>query len=61
MYILILILSLKSQFNHNLDMNVIPMISTEAKCIDLKNRLIKDLKTLDPQLEVVAYCEKHSI
>jgi len=56
---LILILSLRSQFNHNVDIKVIPNLVSESRCVDVRRRIIDDLKILDPQIEVVAYCEKN--
>lgn len=56
MYILILIISLKSQFNHALDFRSVSGIKTEIVCKNMAEKSIRDLKHFNPDVEVEYSC-----
>ena len=58
MYTLILIFSLKSQFNHNIDSIVVPNLPTITACEKLQLLLSSDLVSLNPDLRVIGHCEQ---
>ena len=56
MYILILIISLKSQFNHSLDIKTIDNIHSEQECIMLGKKITLDLKEFNNDVETKYSC-----
>jgi hypothetical protein len=56
-YNLILILSLKTQFFHDLDIKVIPNLVSMQQCQALGKQLELDLIALDSAMSVKNYCE----
>lgn len=58
MYTLVLILSLKSQFNHNIDLKTVPNLTTEAQCLKLGKKLSDDLYHFNIDIITKLYCEK---
>lgn len=57
MYILVLIISLKSQFNHALDIKYQSGIHSEKVCHDLAEKSIIDLKSFNKDVETKYFCE----
>lgn len=55
-YILVLVISLKSQFNHSLDVKYIDNIVTEKACISIAEKTIADLKYFNSDTEVKYSC-----
>ena len=53
---LILIYSLKSIYNHNLDSIVVPNLNIKS-CTILGNKITEDLKNINPHIEINFYCE----
>ncbi len=60
MYILILIMSLKSQFNHALDIRVVENIYSHQSCLDLGKTITQDLKSFNREVETKYSCELNS-
>ena len=59
MYILILIISLKSQFNHALDVRTQALSnSTQQSCIALGEKISAELKSFNRDVETKYFCEK---
>ena len=53
---LILIYSLKSMYNHNIDSIVVPNLNIKS-CTMLGNKKAEDLKNINPHIEINFYCE----
>jgi hypothetical protein len=53
---LVLLYSLKSIYNHNIDSIVVPNLEKQA-CQSLGKNLTVDLKNLNSDIEVTFYCE----
>lgn len=60
MYILILIVSLKSQFNHALDVYNIENIYSHNICLSIGKKISEDLKSFDKDVETKYFCELNS-
>lgn len=58
MYTLILIISLKSQFNHALDANIKPGFATEQTCVRAASTAIGMLKSFNESVEAKYSCLK---
>lgn len=58
MWTLILTISLKSQFNHALDVKFVQNINTEQQCLDLGSKTTDDLKYFDKDVHTKIRCEK---
>ena len=56
MYTLILILSLRSIYHHEIDIKNIPHL-TKQNCESLSNKLKSQLHTLNKELQVESFCE----
>jgi hypothetical protein len=57
MYILILIISLKSQFNHALDVRSISGIQSPGACKHMAESTITNLKSFNAEVEAKYSCE----
>ena len=57
MYTLILLISLKSMYNHNIDTTVVPNLLTEPQCLSLGDVMKNDMKKINPDINVQIYCE----
>lgn len=57
MYTLILLISLKSQFHHDLDLHVVPNLASAESCQSIGNRLSDAMKLLNPDVTTQLYCE----
>lgn len=57
MYTLILVMSLKSLYNHNIDTLVIPNLVSDKQCLALGRTLRTDMVELNPDIKVKVYCE----
>jgi hypothetical protein len=57
MYILVLIISLKSQFNHALDIKYQDNLSSERICHDLAEETITGLKSYNKDVETKYFCK----
>lgn len=57
MYLLVLIISLKSQFNHALDIKFQDNIETERVCHIVAEKSIADLKIYNKDVEAKYFCE----
>lgn len=57
MYLLVLIISLKSQFNHALDIKFQDNIATERICHIVAEKSIADLKFYNKDVEAKYFCE----
>jgi len=55
-YILILIISLKSQFNHSLDVKYQNNISSEKLCIAIAEKTIEKLQQFNSNTEIEYSC-----
>jgi len=55
---LVLIWSLKSIYNQNIDTIVVSNIRTTFGCQALGNKLTQDLKKINPEIEVTFTCEE---
>lgn len=60
MYILILIISLKSQFNHALDVKTVDGIHREDTCMFIGEKMSFELKSFNKDVETKYYCELNS-
>lgn len=58
MYILILIISLHSQFYHDLDIKMQDNIQTIATCNELGKIATSELQKLDRDVETKYFCQK---
>ena len=59
MYLLILIISLKTKFHHDIKVDPITEhLATEQECQSLGHRLSSDLKQVDQDQEVKIICQK---
>jgi len=58
LYTLLIVISLKSLYNHNLDSIVIPNLYSEHECINLGKKVSDDLKNLNTEIETIIYCNK---
>lgn len=58
MYTLILVLSLKSIYNHNIDTLVVPNLVSDKQCLALGRTIKTDMVELNPDIEVKVYCEE---
>jgi len=56
MWTLILTISLKSQFNHALDVQIRPNLPTEQTCLKVGTQSSVDLKSFNPKVEVKISC-----
>lgn len=61
MYTLILIFSIKSIYNHNIDSMIIPNLISDRECLRLGGIIKKDMTNLDSNINIVAYCEDNSL
>ena len=59
MYILILIISLKSQFNHSLDIKTINNINSEQICNSIGKKMSLELTNFDHDVQTKYYCEQN--
>jgi|LakMenEpi03Aug12_release.lakeMendotaPanAssembly.Ray.scaffolds.fasta_scaffold3076968_2 hypothetical protein len=57
MYILVLIISLKSQFNHALDVKIQDKIETEHVCQAIAEETIAGLKYYDKDVNTKYFCK----
>jgi hypothetical protein len=57
MYTLILLISLKSQFHHDLDLQVVPNLADAKSCQSLGNKLSDAFKLLNPDVTTQLFCE----
>ena len=57
MYTLILVYSLKSIYNQNIDSIVVPSLQTKTICIEIGKELTRNLKSLNSEIETVITCE----
>lgn len=60
MYILILIISLKSQFNHALDVKTVDGIGRQDTCMLIGEKISIELKSFNKDVETKYYCEVDS-
>lgn len=58
MWTLILTISLKSQFNHALDVKIVQNLTSEHHCQQLGNTITEDLKFFDKDVHTKIRCEK---
>lgn len=58
MYTLILVMSLKSLYNHNIDTLVVPNLVSDKQCLALGRTLRTDMVELNPDIKVKVYCEE---
>ncbi len=58
MYTLILIISLKSLYNHNIDSMVVPNLVSDKQCLALGRTLRDDMIELNTDIKVKVYCEE---
>lgn len=61
MYILILIISLKSQFNHALDVKIQDNIATERICHNIGEKTITELKNFNKDVDAKYLCETNAV
>lgn len=57
-YLLVLIISLKSQFNHALDVKFQDNLTSERVCQSVAEKTISDLKFYNKDIETKYFCEK---
>lgn len=57
MYTLILIFSLKSMYNHNIDTMVVPNLVSDEECLKLGRIIKTDMIELTSDIKTIAYCE----
>ena len=60
MYILVLIISLHSQFNHALDIKMQDNIQTIETCNELGKTATSELQKLDRDVETKYFCQKNN-
>jgi hypothetical protein len=53
-------MSLKSQFNHALDIRVVENIYSHQSCLDLGKTITQDLKSFNREVETKYSCELNS-
>lgn len=58
MYTLILVFSLKSMYNQNIDTLVVPNLVTDKQCLALGRTLRTDMLELNSDIKVQVYCEE---
>ena len=56
MITLVLLYSLKSIYNHNLDSIIVPNLNIKS-CMLLGNKITQDLKKINSDIEINFYCE----
>lgn len=56
MVTLVLIYSLKSLYNHNVDSIIVPNLKVSS-CQVLGTKITQDLKHMNPDIEINFYCE----
>jgi hypothetical protein len=61
MYTLILVFSLKSMYNQNIDTLVVPNLVSDKECLTLGRTLRTDMLELNSDIKVQVYCEETPI
>lgn len=59
MFVLLLVTSLSSQFHHDLDVKYLGEYHSKAKCLEVAEEVLSDLKHYSPDIKVEVICKNN--